>query len=333
MLSVCSPTVPTLIFTTMYRYRDAIHKLGTELHRHNQSRGSVMTVNQFAKSKQARNSFASLSVEMLWLLPKFEKFRPSAWWAGVGMLVLRLFQTSLMALVRTQLEQATIVSCVTLISISLLRELSPMRVASDNQVAVLAQALVFCWTFVLLLRIAGMFQEEGPAAAVGALLCFATFAVFVAALGLANADRVQDQRAERSDSSTTINDNDETEVDETQAPQGSAELEAGPLQGCALPRQEEAEVEEAVPSSLTWPMRLLGNSSALCGAEAAEDDDAGPVTTGETDIDELARLAIAAGAKRSQVSRLALSLSSKISPTTPPRHGDDAPTDVPTAPR
>ena len=130
---------------TMYPHRHAIRKMGTDLQEHNKSRGTTLTSQQFAKSKHARSSFASLTVEMAWLLPKFETYAPSFWFAGVGLLVLRLVQTSLMALVRTQRVQAAVVSLVTLVSVSLLRELSPMRLASDNRVVVLSQALIFLW--------------------------------------------------------------------------------------------------------------------------------------------------------------------------------------------
>ena len=128
---------------TMYPHRHTIRKMGTDLQEHNKSRGTTLTSQQFAKSKHARSSFASLTVEMAWLLPKFEKFRPELWFAGVAMLVLRLIQTSLMALVRTQRVQAAVVSLVTMIALCLLRELAPMRRPSDNRVVVLSQALIF----------------------------------------------------------------------------------------------------------------------------------------------------------------------------------------------
>ena len=128
---------------TMYPHRHAIRKLGMDLQAHNESRGTSMTSQQFAKSKNARSSFATLRVEMAWLLPKFEKYTPSFWFAGVGLLVLRLIQTSLMALVRTQRVQAALVSLITIVAFSLLRELSPMRRDSDNRVVVLSQALIF----------------------------------------------------------------------------------------------------------------------------------------------------------------------------------------------
>ena len=82
-------------------------------------------------------------VEMAWLLSKFEKYKPSFWFAGVGLLVLRLVQTSLMALVRTQRAQAALVSIITLVALALVVDLSPMRRASETRVVVLSQALIF----------------------------------------------------------------------------------------------------------------------------------------------------------------------------------------------
>ena len=143
--SGASRTVPLLIFTTLYRHRDAIHKLGTELQRHNELRGTGRTATELASSRHARSSFVALTDEMRWLLPKFNKYKPSLWYAGVGFLVLRLMQTSLMALVRSQHAQAVIACCVTLVSASAQRELSPFRRASDNHVALLSQWLIFLW--------------------------------------------------------------------------------------------------------------------------------------------------------------------------------------------
>ena len=135
-------TVPTLMFTTMYQQRHAIHKLGLELQRHNQVRGTGLTMAQLAKSKHARRSFAALQTEMKWLLPKFEAFTPAQWYASIVLLVIRLIRTSLMALVPSQFVQAIIMCCVTQVAILLQSELSPYRRASDNHVALLSQVLV-----------------------------------------------------------------------------------------------------------------------------------------------------------------------------------------------
>ena len=134
--------VPTLIFTVMFQYRHAIQELGVKLQQHNEQRGRTsLTANELVKSKQARSSFVSLHWEMRWLLSKFEKFRPKAWFTGVLLLLLRLLQTSAVTFVQSQLAQAAIVCFITLVSILLHSELSPMRRPSDNHVALMAQVL------------------------------------------------------------------------------------------------------------------------------------------------------------------------------------------------
>jgi hypothetical protein len=68
--------VPALFFVTMYRHRRSIQKLGNELQQHNQRLGTGLNIKQLAKSRSARASFANLSMEMKWLLPKFEVVLP-----------------------------------------------------------------------------------------------------------------------------------------------------------------------------------------------------------------------------------------------------------------
>ena len=93
-------SVPVLIFATMHHHRDAILKLGSEMQQQNEQRGMGLNINQLSKSRHARQSFVLLANDLNWLRPKFEKFRPNQWHAGVRQLVLRLLQTSIMALVR-----------------------------------------------------------------------------------------------------------------------------------------------------------------------------------------------------------------------------------------
>ena len=181
---------------TMYVHRDAIERLGVDLQMHNQSHTSSFTTRQFAKSRHARPSFVALSMNMTWLLSKFEKFKPSFWAAGVGLLVLRLLQTSLMAIVRTQRVQAAIVCVLTLIAVSVLQELSPMQRDSDSRIAVLSQQLIFAWVFVLSLRIAGLFQRPLAAWIIGTTLCGASVGLLMTALFLANEDRCRQQLGE-----------------------------------------------------------------------------------------------------------------------------------------
>ena len=212
------------------------------------------------------------------------------WFSGVLLLLLRLLQTSGMALVQSQDVQAAIVCSITLISILLHSTFSPMRRVSDNHVALLAQVLVFLWPWTLLLRITGMFQRPSAAVAVGTLLCIATVGVFVAAFVLANIDRRKENRAIRerltasgtSDGTSTERSEIEIElVDMTQeAGFETAQMQsrdaAGKLdegaparRGSASPREEEKNEES--PSSWSSSLLVLGNS-ALCGAEPTAED-------------------------------------------------------------
>ena len=223
------------MFLTMYQQRNAIKKLGNELQRHNESRGTGLNMAQLANSKQARTSFISLTKEIQWLIPKFEEFLPAYWYHGVVLLVLRLLQTSFIALVPSQNIQAIAMCSVTQFSILLQSELAPYRRTTDNRVALLAQVLVFTWAFILMLRIVGVFVKPAAATAIGILLCVATVAVFAVALKLANGDRLAEKRA----ANTTLGDpTSEDPNDET----GEREqaVEAGPsVQGRESPANEE----------------------------------------------------------------------------------------------
>ena len=92
LISLCARafSVPLGLFVTLHRHREAVQKLGNQLRSINGPRG-VGTVSQAAKSKQARGSFVSLSSDLAWLLPKFEKFQPEFWYFGVVLLVQRLY--------------------------------------------------------------------------------------------------------------------------------------------------------------------------------------------------------------------------------------------------
>ena len=287
----------------MHHHRHEIEKLGNDLAQHNLRRGTKLDANRFAKSKQARNSFAALHNEMVWLLPKFEKFKADKWHWSAGLLVFRLYQTSFMALIRTQVAQATIMCCVTLLAIALQSAFSPMRLASDNQIALLAQVLIFSWVFVLLVQLAGIFptREKGTSTAaviVGTLLCIASAAVFVAALVLANMDRLEEQShaARRSSDVVTLetvaaakprapeSSDDESSCgaqppESTRTPVQVVEIELA--QGSAAPPQSDNELREddatVVPThsdsaSSMWTSLFTGHGGHLCGAEEQTED-------------------------------------------------------------
>ena len=284
-----SCAVPSTIFWTMYQHRSAIEKLGLDLQRHNSERGVSLNANQLARSKKARASFMALTVEIQWLLPKFEKFRTSEWFAGIYLLLLRLLQTTFMALVPSQLAQSAMMCCITMGAILLQSDRAPYRRASDNRIALLSQVLVSCWVFVLLLRINGMFVRQSPRMGVGILLCVITMALFVLAIVLANNDRLAEKRANRS----SVNDNgvqsteqsadgnDEKESDQPSAPQehdfedreaGSSATEGGNFEQSE--RNEESgqlKAEESASPSQSWHS-FLSIGDTLCSAEDAEGD-------------------------------------------------------------
>ena len=274
-----------LMFTAMHQNRHAIQKFGHELRQYNQKRGSGQTANQLIKSKQARNSFSTLTTEIRWLLPKVEKFRPEYWYHGIVLLALRLLQTSFLALTPSQVVQAAVMCLVTLVAVTLQRELSPYRRVSDNHVALLAQWLVFAWTFSLMLRIAGVFQKPVAAIAIGVILCVATVSVFVLALLLANIDRLNEKRAEQLDLNTPVSSNSGPTAEDSNDASGeeeSGEIEAGASSqgresqaergnnspqdsqiGVAVLSLEEEEQLSAARANTKSPWGMLG----LCAAE------------------------------------------------------------------
>ena len=313
-------TVPMLMFATMHHQRHAIRKLGLELERHNQRSGTGINLSQLAKSRHARSSFTSLTVEMQWLLPKFEAFKPTQWYAGIALIALRLLQTSLMALFRSQLVQAIVMCCVTQVAIMLQSELSPYRRASDNTVALLAQLLVISWTFTLMIRIVGVLQKPVAATAIGVLLCIATVSVLVAALLLANTDRLNEQCAELSDSNKAPSVELVVEqADDESVKKEPGEIEAGPSQRRESRGDGEEKVEEddetSSPTS-PWSSILSISSGTLCAAETADDDETILATSAQTSFDKLASLAIAAGVDRSEVAMLTRMHSKQLSPAT-----------------
>ena len=173
----------------------------------------------------------------------------------------------------------------------------------------LVTARVFLFAqFVLMLRIVGVFAKPVAAAAIGAVLCVATVAVFVTALGLANMDRLNEKKLPglKASVESTIDESTGATVEKDSADM----IEAGPSQGHECPADEE-KVEQHL-DVMPWSSILSIGSGALCGAEPA-DETASSVLTGQASFDELASMAIAAGVKQSEVSRLALALSKQLS--------------------
>ena len=188
-----------------------------------------------------------------------------------------------------------------------------------------SQVLVFAWVFILMARIVGVFQRPAAATAIGVVLCVATVGVFVAAVALANIDRLNEKRAEQPDSNTAsgvelttmrtaavklITKAPKNETTDDKEPE---EVEAGLSQGRESPvNEEKAEQLDANPSStLPWSAILSIGRGTLCGTESTEDDSTS-VPTAQASFEKLASLAIAAGVDRSEVSQLAQNFSKQL---------------------
>lgn len=183
--------VPLTIFVLMYLRRDDIFNVLHTLREydskvdHTAKRGS-MTISSFSRrpsTVQNRPAYVAQFKRIAWLRARIDKFVPSCWWAGALQLVIRLAQTSMMVMVKSQPVQAAIASCIALFSIALHRELMPFRRPSDNSVCVWAQSLIFMWCFALVLRSSGMFSEHSDTV-FGVSLAAVTVVVYSYALWL-----------------------------------------------------------------------------------------------------------------------------------------------------
>ena len=214
--------VPSLFYGLLTRHRHDIRSLGNMLQLEDARSGIITLACDIAKTTQPRAahdasvsarsvaklkrraSFMDQFTSLSYLVHQFEIFSPSRWYAGVCLLVLRLLQTTLMTTIPTQLVQAAVACLLALGAVSTQREFSPYRRPSDNHVAVLVHWLVFEWAFVMLLRIAGLFQRRLPAIGAGVWLVFTTLGVFMRAAVLANRDRRAEERAKYSSNEETL---------------------------------------------------------------------------------------------------------------------------------
>ena len=289
--------VPLLFYGLLYRRRGDIQSLGLALQLESERTGIVtiasdlsQPTNQQQRSRstgnlQRRPSIMGKTESLTYLVQLFENFLPSRYYMGVWLLLLRLAQTSLMTVFDSQLAQAAVMGCVTLGAAAALRELSPYRRPSDNHSALLGQWLVFAWVFVMLLRLAGLFQSGFAALAIGVLLCALTLAVFVTAVVMANNDRNAEAHAgdvaanaQHSDGDAEAASSDAT-ANARVAEEGDAQREGGALEaaggsqsvvaGCSSsydaraaatheegPNSPPAESGEGGPSA--WLARVVG---------------------------------------------------------------------------
>ena len=138
-------------------------------------------------SAQRRPSFVTRSERLVYLTSKVEMLTATSWWVGPFQVALRLAQSSLLALVSQQSVRAALASCIAILGFCMHREVSPYRNASDNTTSVLAQAVIFAWSFTLVLRDAGALASL-PTVAIGVFLLLATLAVVVHAAWTARSE-------------------------------------------------------------------------------------------------------------------------------------------------
>lgn len=194
MIAVYPLGVPLMLFCLMYPNRAEIKRILSALKEHDAKSGSLTPVAELRNpsGQRHRPSVANLSINLIWLLPKIKKFRPSCWYMSVLLLSIRLAQTSLMIIFQDQKTQALLASIIAMVSACVHRELDPYRRQSDNTTALVAQWLIYVWMVALLARLIRVLGDA-PAFLVGFALAGATFFAIAHALGSAQ----QDLNAER----------------------------------------------------------------------------------------------------------------------------------------
>ena len=175
-----SSGVPLLIVGLMYPRRTQIQELMRDTKRRE-------TTNTASPVQRDGSSIVNLTNEFRWLLPRFESFEPDRWYFGPCFLILRLCQSSTMVIFRRQTIQAVYACIIGQAAISAQLNLRPYRRRSDNQVALMAQWLVFIWCAVLLMHIITAIASLPPLVT-GMICALSTAIVFAHSLRLALAD-------------------------------------------------------------------------------------------------------------------------------------------------
>ena len=138
--------VPLAFYCLLFRRQADIQILGQKLDHEGERSGIMTYASDLSKTKHMTLSVAKLQrrpsvvghfQSLKYLVHQFEKFRPTHWYMGVCLLLLRLFQTCLMTVIKSQLAQAATMGCITLCAAFLQNNLSPYRRQTDNHVALL----------------------------------------------------------------------------------------------------------------------------------------------------------------------------------------------------
>ena len=83
------------------------------------------------KAPKRRPSIVARSEQHGWLMTKLDVYKSSAFWIHPPLLVLRLFQSSILSLFREKHMLAASSSCVAILGVCLVQETSPYRRSSE----------------------------------------------------------------------------------------------------------------------------------------------------------------------------------------------------------
>ena len=180
-----------MTFFIIYPHREEVSAIlqaaQQEIERGDSRTQSTIKLAKQLSVAQRRPSFVAQVQDLQWLIPRVQRYRPTCWWAGAFLLVLRLAQSSLLVLVPSQTIQAAIASCVALVGVVALREIAPYRTASDNVTATLCQCVIFSWCFFVVLRDTGALYHV-PTVVSGLVLVVGTASVLGHAVWQAHAE-------------------------------------------------------------------------------------------------------------------------------------------------
>jgi len=109
---------------------------------------------------ERRPSMIAKASDLMWMSSKIDKFEALCWWTSSYLIVMRIMQTSAMALIEKPSLQAAVASLIALVGVSVQTHAAPFRRASDNHAALVAAWLLFAWCFVLLVRFSGAVGGE-----------------------------------------------------------------------------------------------------------------------------------------------------------------------------
>ena len=93
--------------------------------------------------RERRPSMIAKASDLMWVSSKIDKFDAPCWWTSSYLIVMRILQTSAMALIATPSIQAAVASLIALVGVSVQTHAAPYRRASDNHAALVAAWLLF----------------------------------------------------------------------------------------------------------------------------------------------------------------------------------------------